>query len=201
MQGSTRQRDLFEIAQEQGGYFTAKQAARLGYTANKRNYHVGASNWVREHRGIYRLALFPTPERPDLILWWLWSRGRSDQPAGVFSHRTALSLHNLTDSNPAKIDLTVPPPFRRGTAIPSVLRLHRSEIPRAEREIVAGVPVTTALRTILDTWREESVPKPDLRNAFREATRSGKVTKHQIAQARKDPAQAAILTALERGTR
>jgi len=27
-------------------------AAKLGYSANKRNYHVGAGNWIREHRGI-----------------------------------------------------------------------------------------------------------------------------------------------------
>ena len=46
------QRDLYQIAEGQGGYFTAKQAAGLGYTASKRNYRVGAGNWVREHLGI-----------------------------------------------------------------------------------------------------------------------------------------------------
>jgi predicted transcriptional regulator of viral defense system len=197
MRAAAPQRELFVIAQEQGGYFTAKQAARLGYTASKRNYHVGAGNWVREHRGIYRLALFPPPERPDLILWWLWSRGRNDEPLGVFSHRTALALHNLTDANPAKIDLAVPPAFRRGTAIPSVLRLHRSELPAEDREIISGVPVTTALRTILDTWREASVPKPELRNAFREATRSGQITKRQVDRAGNTSENASILMALQ----
>lgn len=200
MRDGRAERDLFDIAQEQGGHFTAKQAANLGYTASKRNYHVGAGNWVREHRGIYRLALFPTTERPDLILWWLWSRGRDDRPLGVFSHRTALSLHNLTDTNPARIDLTVPPSFRRGTAIPRALRLHQAQLAQEEREVVSGVPVTTVLRSIIDTWREESVPKPELRNALREASRSGRVTKRQLAQARKDPDQSAVLTSLERGT-
>lgn len=199
MRSSQRQRDLFDIAQEQGGYFTAKQAAGLGYTANKRHYHVGTGNWIREHRGIYRLALFPVPEHPDLILWWLWSRGRDDEPSGVFSHRTALSLHNLTDTNPAKIDLTVPPSFRRGTAIPSVLHLHHSEIVKSEREIVAGVPVTTIIRSLIDTWRENSVPRPELHNAFREAMRDGRMTRRQVDQARKDPKRAAIVTALEQG--
>jgi predicted transcriptional regulator of viral defense system len=204
MQSSVRQRDLFDIAQQQGGYFTAKQAAGLGYSGSKRNYHVRAGNWVREHRGIYRLTLFPPSERPDLILWWLWSRGRDDQPAGVFSHRTALSLHNLTDTNPAKIDLTVPPTlptFRRGTAIPSVLRLHRSAVTDDEREMVSGVPVTTALRSILDSWREGSVPQPELQNALGEAMRTGKVTKRQIDQARKDPDCAAILSTVEGASR
>jgi hypothetical protein len=69
-----RQKELYQIAEAQGGYFTAKQAAFLGYASNKRAYHVQAGNWLREHRGIYRLALFPEPDRSDLILWWLWSR-------------------------------------------------------------------------------------------------------------------------------
>jgi predicted transcriptional regulator of viral defense system len=144
--------------------------------------------------------LFPAPEHPDLILWWLWSRGRDDEPLGVFSHRTALSLHNLTDANPAKIDLTVPLSFRRGAAIPSVLRLHHSEIGPAEREMVAGVPVTTVLRSLIDTWREQSVPRSELQYAFREAMRDGRMTRRQVDQARKDPERAGIVTALEQGS-
>lgn len=195
------QRELYQVAEGQGGYFTAKQAARLGYTANKRNYHVGAGNWVREHRGIYRLALFPAPARPDLILWWLWSRGRSDAPQGVFSHRTALALHDLTDVNPAKLDLTVPPSFRKGSAIPRVLRLHYADIGTSETEIVENVPVTTALRTIIDVWREKSMPESSLREAFHDAKRLGKLTRGQIARARKDPSAAQVIDSLERGNR
>src|SRR4051812_25769048 len=117
-----RHTDLYRLAESQSGYFTAKQAEALGYGSNKRIYHVQAGNWVREHRGIYRLTRFPEPERPDLILWMLWSRDRTDQPTGVYSYQTALSLHDLTDTNPAALDLTVPPSFRRGTPIPKVLR-------------------------------------------------------------------------------
>lgn len=124
-----RQKNLYRLAESQDGYFTTKQAVALGYTSNKRIYHVRAGNWIREHRAIYRLARFPEPDRPDLILWMLWSRDRSDQPTGVFSHQTALSLHDLTDANPERLDLTVPPSFRRGTPIPKVLRLHRGNVP------------------------------------------------------------------------
>lgn len=193
--------ELFQLAQEQGGYFTAKQAAGLGYVASKRNYHVGAGNWIREHRGIFRLSLYPPPDRPDLILWWLWSRGRSDSPVGVFSHQTALSLHELTDVNPAKLDLTVPPGFRRGTAIPSILRLHFADVGTDERENISSVPVTNALRTIIDIWRENTLPKPILREAFTEALRQGKLTKRQVAQAKKNPAMASIMEAIEAGSK
>jgi len=61
-----RQSELYQLAQSQGGYFTTKQAAALGFTSNKRVYHVRVGNWLREHRGIYKLARFPEPERSDL---------------------------------------------------------------------------------------------------------------------------------------
>ena len=183
---SERHRELSRLAQTQGGCFTAKQAASLGYTGSKRNYHVRASNWIREYRGIYRLALFPEPERSDLILWWLWSRDRSDEPKGVFSHRTALSLHELTDLMPARIDLTGPKGFRRGAPIPKVLRLHYADVLSSDREVINGVPVTKALRTILDLWGEGKTPRPLLISAFQEGLRRGIIIRSEVRRAAAD---------------
>jgi predicted transcriptional regulator of viral defense system len=194
-----RQRDLYQLADRQGGYFTAKQAEAFGYTSNKRVYHVRAGNWVREYRGIYRLALFPGPERSDLILWWLWSRDRSDEPNGVFSHRTALSLHELTDLMPARIDLTVPKGFRRGAPIPKVLRLHYAAVPSSDREVMDGVPVTKALRTVLDLWGEGDTPKPLLAAAFQEGVRRGIITRSEVRRAAADPDWKQTIRALEKG--
>ena len=193
------QTELYQLAETQGGYFTTKQAAAFGYTSGKRIYHVRAGNWVREHRGIYRLARFPEPERPDLILWWLWSRGRSDQPTGVFSHQTALSLHDLTDVNPAKLDLSVPADFRRGVPTPKVLRLHYSDIRPGDREILYGVPLTTSIRTIVDVWKEGSLPKPVLREAFGVALKRGSITKTQVAAFHKDKEHGSVLAEIEMG--
>ncbi len=199
MQRHTGQRELYDLAQEQGGYFTAKQAALCGYTANKRNYHVRAGNWIREHRGIYRLALFPAPERPDLILWWLWSRGRDDAPVSVFSHRTALSLHELTDANPARLDLTVPLSFRKGAPIPPIIHLHFAALAPNECQTVAGVPTTNSLRTIIDIWQDGDLPRSILSEAFAEALRRGKVTINEVARARSNPLTAQILSEIQRG--
>lgn len=184
---SENQKRLYELAEVQGGYFTSKQAECLGYRANKRNYHVGAGNWIRESRGIYRLALFPRPERPDLVVWWLWSRNRSGKPQGVYSHQTALSLHELTDLMPARIEMTVPKTFRRGAPIPRALRLHYANLRRDEIESIHGVPATTPLRVILDLWQSEQVPGDVLRGALKEATRLGKITRKQIQAASKNP--------------
>ena len=53
-------RRLFELAEQQQGFFTTKQAKAAGFAENTHPYHVQAGNWIREHRGIYRLALFPS---------------------------------------------------------------------------------------------------------------------------------------------
>jgi predicted transcriptional regulator of viral defense system len=184
---SENQKRLYELAEVQGGYFTSKQAESLGYRANKRNYHVGVGNWIRESRGIYRLALFPRPERPDLVIWWLWSRNRSGDPQGVYSHQTALGLHELTDLMPARIEMTVPKTFRRGAPIPRALRLHYADLRRNEIENIHGVPVTTPLRAILDIWQSEEVPQEALRDALKDATRRGKITGKQIQAASRNP--------------
>lgn len=138
------ERFLTALAAAQGGFFTSKQAASLGYTAPKRSYHVRAGNWIRERRGIFRLAGQPLPARPDLILWWLWSRNRQDEPQGTFSHETALALHELTDAMPARIHMTVPAGFRRSAAIPKAVVLRVADVASSEIEWFGAVPAAVA---------------------------------------------------------
>ena len=121
---------LFDLAQQQQGFFTTKQAKLAGFAENTHPYHVQAGNWVREHRGIYRLAQFPLSDGPDLALWSLWSRNRKEEIEGVFSHQTALSLHELSDLNPAKLHMTVPKHFRRSSRVPGILVLQYTDLPR-----------------------------------------------------------------------
>ncbi len=195
------ERALVRLATAQGGFFTSKQAAAIGYTAPKRNYHVHAGNWVRERRGIFRLALHPLPSRPDLVLWWLWSRNRQDEPQGIYSHQTALSLHELTDAMPSRVHMTVPTGFRRSAPIPRALVLHTAAVPANEVEIVDGVRVTKALRTLLDVAATEAVPIEDLRVAFAEAKRTGKITRTEIAEVESDPTRRDLLRKIKRGKR
>ena len=191
------ERALTTLAASQGGYFTSKQAAAIGYTAPKRNYHVHVGNWVRERRGIFRLSTQPLPARPDLILWWLWSRNREEQPQGVYSHQTALSLHELTDAMPSRLHMTVPRTFRRSAAIPQSVVLNIADLPRSDIEQIDGVPVTNALRTLIDVAASGEVPLPDLQLAFAEAARSGKITRAEIAVAKTDAAQRDVLRILQ----
>ena len=191
-------RRLYEIASTQGGFFTATQARGLGYSNSKQHYHVRAGNWIRESRGIYRLAFYPEPERPDLVLWWLWSRDKSGLPTGVYGHQTALSLFELTDLNPSKLDMIVPKGFRRGVPLPSILRLHRNEVSEDDVTTVHDVPVTRPLRSLLDVVRTGDVPLAVLQQGYREAMRRGMITPSELNRARRQPDTAHALQQLRR---
>ena len=184
-------RRLFEFAEQQQGFFTTKQAKLAGFAENTHPYHVQAGNWIREHRGIYRLALFPASDRPDLVLWALWSRNRNEEVEGVYSHDTALSLYDLSDLNPAKLHMTVPTHFRRNSEIPGILVLHYADLPENEVQTSQGYRFTRPLRTILDLIEAGTVERNFFRQALRQAVGRGLITRQQVmkkpmdAQARK----------------
>jgi predicted transcriptional regulator of viral defense system len=176
---------LYGVAESQQGFLTTKQAKAAGFAENTHPYHVQAGNWIREHRGIYRLASFPRGERPDLMLWSLWSRNRQELAQGVYSHQTALSLHDLSDALPAKLRMTVPKGFRRNREIPRVLVLHLADLPQSEIGAAHGVQVTKPFRTILDLLEGGEVPPATLRQALREGLRRGLIRRSEIAEARR----------------
>ena len=174
---------LFEVAESQQGYFSTPQAVAAGYARSTHSYHVQAGNWVREHRGIYRLRKYPLSEEGQLVLWSLWSRNREGKPQGVYSHLTALSVKELSDANPAKLHMTVPPDFRRSGEVPAILRLHKAQL--APDEIIKqhGYAVTTPMRTILDLAASGDADHDLIIQAFHEGQSRGLITRKQAMAA------------------
>jgi predicted transcriptional regulator of viral defense system len=164
---------LYETAQAQQGYFTTKQATRAGFAEKTHAYHIRVGNWIREHRGIYRLAEFPTTERPDLMVWYLWSRNRQEVPEGTYSHDTALSLHELSDIMPSKLHMTVPRHFRRNSRIPEILVLHKANLSEGDIQDMHGARVTRPLRTILDLLESGHIDRNLIRQAIDDGMRRG----------------------------
>lgn len=164
---------LFEIAEGQQGYFTAKQAADAGYQLGSQAHHVKSKNWVRVERGIYRLARFPQSDEEQLVIYTLWSRNRAGEPEGVYSHQTALSIHELSDVNPIKLHMTVPTTFRRNAKTPKILVLHRTCLDGKDVEQRQGFAVTRPLRTIADLAAAESVSRDTVEQALTEARQRG----------------------------
>jgi predicted transcriptional regulator of viral defense system len=173
-------RRLFEIAEQQQGFFTTKQAKAAGFAENTHPYHVQVGNWTRELRGIYRLALFPMTDRPELALWALWSRNRNEVIEGVYSHHTVLSFYDLSDLNPAKLHMTVPTNFRRNSEIPGVLALHYADLPESDVEAVQGFKLTRPLRAILDLIEAGTVERNFIRQALTQAVDRGLITRQRI---------------------
>jgi predicted transcriptional regulator of viral defense system len=168
---------LYEVASGQQGYFTAAQAVKCGYPTPNHVYHVKTGSWAREYRGLYRLARFPISPEGSYVLWSLWSRNRAGEPHGIYSHQTALSLHELSDFMPSRFHMTVPPRFRRNAPIPKSLILHRAAIEPRDLESRQGYRVVRPLRAIADLLREGTVDRTHLRTALRQALDRGLITR------------------------
>jgi len=137
---------LFEVAAQQDGLFTTAQAAESGYSPQLLAHHLQAGRMVRVRRGVYRLVHFPAADHEDLTAIWLWSDRK-----GVFSHETALSLHQLSDTLPAKVYLTLPQSWKsRRLRVPQGVVLHFFDVTDDDRSWVGAVQVTSARRTIID---------------------------------------------------
>ena len=174
------QNQLFEIADRQQGFFTAKQAEECGYKRSNFHLRLASGEWTQEGRGIYRLGRYPVTDRPELVLWSLWSRNLQDIPQGVWSHETALDIHELSDVMPAKMHMTVPPNFRRRKELPKVLCLHGGILENADVEERQGYKVTTPLKTIIDCIEEEIVADNFVSQAIHQALKRGIVLESEL---------------------
>jgi predicted transcriptional regulator of viral defense system len=160
-------RRLFNLAAEQGGYFTAAQAKQLGYSYQAQAHHVAAGNWLRIDRGLFRLAEWLPHVHDDLARWALWSRGR-----GVVSHESGLAVHGLGEFEAAKVHLTVPPRF---TMRDDAVVLHVAELADEDIENRTGFRVTTPTRTIIDI-AAQAPDEDQLARAIDDGERNGLLT-------------------------
>ena len=137
---------LFDLASSQDGHFSVRQAKELNYSDQLLRHYVHKGRLSRVRRGIYRLVHYPPTDDEDLIVVWLWAERK-----GVFSHQTALSVHDLSDVLPARRHLTLPDAWRsRRLRVPAGVVLHHSDVPKADRTWFGTVPVTTPIRTLAD---------------------------------------------------
>ena len=170
---------LYEVAEAQQGVFTTKQAERAGYSRKTHFYQAKAGHWIREHRGIYRLARYPLSDEVQLVIYSLWSRNRDEDPQGVYSHKTVLSINELTDLNPSKLDMTVPRDFRRNSTIPKMLNLHYEDLHSEAIETRRGYRVTRVAKAIYDLAKEDRVSREIIEQAIHEGIRRGLITESE----------------------
>ncbi len=171
---------LFEIADRQQGYFTSKQAVECGYYRSHFHRYIDSGEWLKEIRGIYRLARYPVTERPELVIWSLWSQNRKGESQGTWSHETALDIYELSDVMPSKMHLTVPNVFRKGVAIPKVLTLHYADLKKDEMRKQQGYHVTTPIRTLKDVLIEGKLSIELIAQAINDALKLGLISRNEL---------------------
>jgi predicted transcriptional regulator of viral defense system len=164
---------LYELAEQQAGYFTARQARLAGFSRSLLAYHRGTGRFERVRPHVYRLARFPASPHEDLCVAWLEAG-----PDAVISHDSALALYNLSDLLPGAIHLTVPRTASRGR---QGLRLHTKRLLREEVTRYEGIPVTTVLRTLRDV-AAAGLADEQVGQAIREALRRGLVTRESLRE-------------------
>ena len=164
---------IYQIAEQQAGYFSAAQARQAGFSGSLLSYHLGAGRFARVSPRIYRLAQFPASPHEDLFVAWLRAG-----PNAVLSHDSALALYDLSDLLPDQIHVTVP---RSASRRRTGLQLHTRRLDREDVTHYQGLPVTTVLRTLIDVTAA-GLAEEQVRQAIREALRRGLITRDSLLQ-------------------
>jgi predicted transcriptional regulator of viral defense system len=139
-------RALFSLAENQMGYVTTAQATTVRVSPMTLVMMTKRGALERVSRGVYRLINFPVQPLALYMQATLWPYERS----GILSHETALSLYELSDTDAARVNITIPANFRVQRKIPDYLIVHRCDVALEETTRLKGMPITTPTRTIRD---------------------------------------------------
>lgn len=187
-------RRIYEMADDQAGYFTTAQGREAGISRRMLSHFVAQGDIMRVGHGLYRLVHYPAQPFEDVIAACLWAGA-----GAVASHETALSVYDLGDAMPAKIHITVPRPFRGRR---SGVIVHHAPLSVGDRTVRDSVPVTTVPRTLLDV---ASTSDPSLvTRAVSEALERGLISRRGLKRLASQTSRsdaAALLAALNKDNR
>jgi predicted transcriptional regulator of viral defense system len=171
---------LYRQAESQAGYFTAQQAVNAGMDRSTLRHHARpGGRYERTRRGLYRLRHFPSSPYEHVMAAWLPLR----DAGAVVSHESALELDELSDVIPDTVHLSLPR-SERGQRRRTGVQLHTLNRPPEKAEIreIAGLPVTSAERTIVDSLEAGAQPE-QIEIAVRQALERGLTTPRRLRAA------------------
>jgi Transcriptional regulator, AbiEi antitoxin len=129
------------IAAGHYGLISREQARRCGLTPRQIEHRLRIGRWVAVCRGVYRTAT-AQPTWQQLAL----AACLAGPPETVTSHLTGAAVHGL--GQPPSEPYVIVPPGTSGRRVPG--RVHRSALTPLDRLVVAGIPVTSPARTLVD---------------------------------------------------
>ncbi len=179
MSYSSKIKKISQFAAQQGGCFTAQQAIDFGIVRNNHSYHLKVGNWIKEYRGVYRLASLPVNELTFYWALYLWAYGQDGEPKGVFSHATALSFYGLSDYMSTEVYLSFSERIRK-TQTPKILVLMRNDLISSDIELYEGMKVTSPIKTLVDLEKADFFSTEFLSQAVKQALNQGLITKKHL---------------------
>ncbi len=162
---------LYQIAEGQAGYFTARQAREAGFSAERLTNSTKVGSIFRVASGVYRLARFPGSPFEDLFVAWLRTG-----PHSVISHESALAVYQLTDVLPGEIHVIIP---RTASHRYKGIRLHTNRLESGDIATREGLSLTSPARTISDL-AASGLSEDLIRQAVHEALRRGLTTRKDL---------------------
>jgi hypothetical protein len=166
---------LAQMSYDQAGLVTSEQAVAAGYPTSSHGRMVASGAWSKVGRGIYKLAISPSPyeNHSDLAAISLWTFGRQERWESdiVFCRETALGLVEVGDLNEATIRAQVGPSFRRNSEPPFrfVSPDDLKEIPASAIKRLGVIKYTHPLWTIAEMTEKGLLDRESAARLAREA--------------------------------
>jgi predicted transcriptional regulator of viral defense system len=132
---------IAELAERQHGVVARRQLLELGLGRQAIARRREAKRLHVVHRGVYAVGY----RRLTRLGWWM-AAVLACGPGALLSHRPAGVLLGVLDSCSGRVEVTV----SRHLAGREGIRARQTHIAPDERTAVAGIPVTTVARTLLD---------------------------------------------------
>ncbi len=132
---------LYQIAEEQAGYFALSQAKEIGLQRNQIYRELKRGKFQKAGWGVYRFRQFPSTKFEEIHKAVL-NAGKK----AVVGFQTALYIYELSDIIPDEIHLILPPNASRRR---EGIRIHTTQIDEKDIRHFEGFAITTVARTIV----------------------------------------------------
>jgi len=167
---------LREVALDQHGYVTYRQALDEGVTAQALSMLVKRGRLERVAHGVYRVPQVPASAYDQFMKAVLWAGAEE----ACLSHDTALDAYGVSDINPAAVHLAVNKGRRMARKGGAGYIVHFENIPSSDRTWWEEIPIVS-LPLAIEQCIKTGVPSYLIRQAIERGAQKGKVPPDKAA--------------------
>lgn len=165
--------ELYQIAEDQAGYFSLQQAKELGLQRNQIYRDIERGKFIKAGHGVYRFVQFPAGNFEEIHRAVLGAGKHA-----VVGFQSALYVYELSDIIPDEIHLILPPTTSRRRA---GIHIHTIQLKSDDITSFDGLPITTVAKTITDC-AFANISEEEVRLAILQSLRRGMTTREKLIQ-------------------